>query len=57
MLYNKNSQPIAAAAGALEGEDQIVELKDKKVTDFNLFFLLFLFYFIVFYIKKSINKG
>jgi len=53
-----------AAAGALEGKNWIVELKDNKeqikVTKFKLLgllsFFLFLFYFIVFYIKRSINK-
>jgi len=30
LLYDKNSQPIAAAAGALEGKDRIVELEDNK---------------------------
>jgi len=54
---------MAAAVGALEGEDWIIELEDKewiKVTKFKLLgllsFLVFLFYFIVFYIKRSINK-
>ena len=64
MLYNINSQPIVAVAGVLEGKDWIVELEDdkeqKKVTEFKLLgllsFFLFLFYFIVFYIKRSINK-
>jgi len=28
--YNINSQPIVAAAGALEGKDWIIELEDNK---------------------------
>jgi len=52
-----------AAAAALEGKDWIVELEDNKeqikVIKFKLLgllsFFLFLFYFIVFYIKRSIN--
>ena len=29
-LYNINSQPIVAAAGVLEGKNQIMELEDNK---------------------------
>jgi len=30
LLYDKNSQPIAAVVGVLEGKDWIVELEDNK---------------------------
>jgi len=30
MLYNKNSQPIAAAVRALEGKDWIIELENNE---------------------------
>ena len=62
-IYKLRFRSICTSPSQLEGKDRIVELEDKKqikVTKFKLLgllsFLLFLFYFTVFYIKRSINR-